>query len=165
MIHLLENRDIEAVCRIVNQNWINVYTGLVGPSLLDPDGCAERTRQLKADFTARRFSEYVWDENGQAVAIMSFGDAGDADAAEALEIWRLYVAAHFQRLGIGRQLMNFAEQQADALGRKRIVIWAFKENRRAVSFYQKNGYRIDKEKFLGEPYCAAGVRLVKELSP
>ncbi len=165
MIRPLENQDVEAVCRIVNENWKNVYAGYVGPSLLDSDGCAERARRLKSDFASRRFSEYVWDEDGQVAAMLSFGDAGDADAAGMLEIWRLYVAARFQGMGIGRKLLAFAERQAEAQGRKRIVIWAFRENGRAVSFYQKNGYCIDKEKYLGEPYCAAGVRLTKELPP
>lgn len=163
MIRPLEDKDIETVCRIVNENWITVYAGCVGPSLLASEGCAERARRLKADFHSRRFSEYVWDEDGQIGAMLSFGEAGDADAAGALEIWRVYVAGPFQGKGIGRDLLAFAERQAVAQGRRKIVVWAFKENKRAVSFYQKHGYSIDKEKYLGEPYCAAGVRLVRVL--
>ena len=165
MIRPLEDKDVETVCRIVNVNWKTVYAEYVGPSLLDSAGCAERTRRLKLDFDSRRFSEYVWDEGGQTAAMLSFGEAGDDDAAGALEIWRVYVAAPFQGKGIGRELLAFAERQARAQGREKIVIWAFKKNERAVSFYQKHGYSIDKEKYLGEPYCAAGVRLVKALLP
>ena len=163
MIRPLEEKDIETVCGIVNENWKNVYAGYVSPLLLDPAGCAERTRCLKADFSSRRLSEYVWEENGRAAALLSFGDTADEDLAGAFELWRVYVAADFQKKGIGRKLLDFAERQAVEQGYKRSVVWAFRENRRAVAFYQKNGYSINKEEDLGAPYCAVGVRLTKEL--
>ncbi|MDO5409377.1 MAG: GNAT family N-acetyltransferase [Lachnospiraceae bacterium] len=53
--------------------------------------------------------------------------------------------------GIGKKLLYFAEQQAKENGYKESIIWAFKENIRALSFYQKCGYSIDKEEYLGEP--------------
>lgn len=165
MIRPTEERDLDAVCRIVNDNWKSVYAGHVGASLLDENGCAERARRLKSDFAAHKLSEFLWEENGEIAAMMSFGDSGGNDAADALEIWRLYAAERFQGMGIGRKLLAFAEQQAEFQGRDRIVIWAFQENIRAVAFYQKHGYCIDKEKYLGEPYCAAGVRLTKTLHP
>lgn len=82
---------------------------------------------------------------------------------EAFEIWRIYVAPQSQGKGIGKLLLNFAEEQAHRQGYSKIIIWAFKNNYRAVSFYQKNGYCIDKEEYLGKPYFAMGVRLEKDI--
>ncbi len=48
-------------------------------------------------------------------------------------------------------LFNFAEQKAEEQGYKEIVLWAFKNNHHAVSFYQKRGYSIDKEEYRIEP--------------
>ncbi len=163
MIRPLEEKDIEIVCGIVNENWKNIYAGYVNPLLLDENGCAERIHHLKLDFTTHRLSEYVWEEDNQVSAMLSIGDTADTDIAEAFEIWRVYVAAQFQKKGIGKSLLDFAEQRAKRQGYKRIVIWAFKDNYRAVSFYQKQGYCIDKEENLGEPYLAMGVRLKKEI--
>ena len=97
--------------------------------------------------------------------MLSFGDTADADAdmAGAFEIWRIYVASQFQGKGIGKMLMDFAEQEAEEQGSPPIVIWAFKNNHHAVSFYKTRGYRIDKEEYLGEPYLATGIRLKKEI--
>ena len=163
MIRPLEAKDIEIVCDIVNENWKNVYAGYVNPILLNADGCAERIHKLKSDFTICRLSEYVWEEKNQVSAMLSFGNTADADIEGAFEIWRIYVDEKFQGNGIGKQLLGFAEQQAKQQGYKRIVIWAFKDNCRAVSFYQKCGYCVDKEEYLGEPYLATGIRLKKEI--
>lgn len=162
MIRPLEEKDIEIVCGIVNENWKNVYAGYINPLLLNDDGCAERTCHLKSDFKTHRLSEYVWEEQNQVSAMLSVGDTADTDI-EAFEIWRIYVADQSQKKGIGKSLLDFAEQQAKKQGYKNIVIWAFKDNSRAVSFYQKSGYCIDKEEYLGEPYFAVGIRLKKEI--
>ena len=163
MIRTLEEKDIEIVCNIVNDSWNSVYAGYVNPLLLNEDGCAERIRQLKSDFATHRLSEYVWEENNQVSAMLSIGDTADKDMTEAFEIWRIYVAAQFQKKGIGKSLLDFAEQRAKEQGYKKIVIWAFKDNHQAVSFYQKSGYCIDKEEYLDEPYFAMGIRLKKEI--
>lgn len=97
------------------------------------------------------------------LAMLSIGDIADTDITGAFEIWRIYVDAPFQKNGIGKRLLNFAEQQARQQDYKKIVIWAFKDNSYAFSFYQRQGYCIDKEEYLGEPYLATGIRLKKEL--
>ena len=69
--------------------------------------------------------------------MLSFGDTADSDMAGAFEIWRIYVASQFQGKGIGKMLMDFAEQKSEEQGYKEIVIWAFKNNHHAVSFYKR----------------------------
>lgn len=163
MIRPLEEKDIEIVCDIVNENWKNIYAGYINPLLLNADGCAERIHKLKSDFTTHRLSEYVWETENRVSAMLSFGNTADIDMEGAFEIWRIYVDAAVQGNGIGKQLLDFAEQQAKQHGYKNIIIWAFKENNRAISFYQKRGYCVDKEVYLGEPYLAMGIRLMKEI--
>lgn len=163
MVRPLKEKDIEIVCRIVNENWKNVYAEYINPLLLNMDGCAERMNRLKLDFATHRLSEFVWEEKKQVLAMLSIGDTADTDITGAFEIWRIYVDAPFQKNGIGKRLLNFAEQQARQQDYKKIVIWAFKDNSHAVSFYQRQGYCIDKEEYLGEPYLATGIRLKKEL--
>lgn len=163
MIRALEEKDMDAVCNIVNENWKNVYSGHINPLLLNEEGCAERTRRLKLDFTTRRLSEYVWEEQNRVLAMISLGDAADADIAGAFEIFRLYVDSQFQGKGIGGMLIHFAEEKAEEQGYREIVIWALKSNEHAVYFYQKRGYCVDREKYLGEPYFTRGIRLKKHL--
>ena len=147
MLRETKKVDIDMISEIVNDNWKRIYKGYVNPQLLNDRGCEKRTCELKADFISGRLAEYVWEEQNQVVAMLSFGDTEDTDKKGAFEIWRIYVALDFQGKGIGNSLLTFAEQKAKELGYKEIIIWAFKENVHALSFYQKHGYILDDEAF------------------
>ena len=75
----------------------------------------------------------------------------------------MYVSKDAQGKGIGKQLLNFAELAVKEKGQNEIIIWAFKQNQKALDFYKKAGYQIDKEEYLGEVYQAYGVRLIKKI--
>ncbi|OBR95480.1 protease synthase and sporulation negative regulatory protein PAI 1 [Clostridium ragsdalei P11] len=164
MIRLLQEEDIEIVCKIVNDNWRSVYDGYVNEQLLNDNGCFNREKRLKADFLSGRLSNYVYECNGHIAALLSIGDTVDNDKIGAFEVWRIYISEAYQNRGIGSQLINFAEQQAFKYGYKEIVIWAFKGNSRAISFYKKHGYKKDKEEYFGEPYLTYAVRFNKNLN-
>lgn len=164
MIRPLAESDFDTVISIVNRDWRDIYNGYVNQELLSDAGCQERGQQLKKDFISRRLSEYVWEEAGQILGLLSMGATADSDKANAFEIWRIYIAVEAQGKGIGGQLLAFAEQNAKASGYKEILIWAFSKNTRAIKFYQKYGYRIDKEEYLEAPYLTYGTRLLKTTS-
>ena len=163
MLYSLTDDDFAAAIDIINKNWQLQYTDIVNPDLLSKSGLSERANNLKSDFINHRLKEYVWKESGQVLAILSIGDTSDIDRPRAFGIWRIYVEPMAQRKGIGRRLINFAETFAQNNGYQEIVIWAFRENKAALHFYQALGYYIDKEEYLDEPYQAYGVRLLKKI--
>jgi len=164
MIRSLAGSDFDAAISIVNRDWKDVYTGYVSQELLNDAGCKERGQQLKKDFINHRLSEYVWEESDQILGLLSMGATVDSDKTGAFEIWRIYISAEAQGRGIGGQLLAFAEQNAKANGYTEIIIWAFSKNTRAIKFYQKYGYQINKEEYLGTPYLTFGTRLLKNIS-
>lgn len=164
MIRQLQKEDFEKVIQIVNQNWITVYNQYVNPLLLNEEGCQRRECHLKHDFQNHRLYEYVWVENNQVLGMLSIGKTSDEDKPNVLEIWRIYIDSSAQGKGIGKQLLAYGEQKAQEEGYNEVVIWVFKENHRALKFYQKNGYVKDKEEYLGEPYLTTGIRLLKKLA-
>ena len=109
MIRPLVESDFNAAIQIVNRNWKNVYVGYVNQGLLNDAGCQERSQQLREDFINHRLSEYVWEESGQILGLLSMGTTADTDKASAFEIWRIYIAAEAQGKGIGGRLLVFAE--------------------------------------------------------
>lgn len=42
--------------------------------------------------------------------------------------------------GVGRALMDRAQADITALGKRRVFLWVFQENRRARRFYEKCGF-------------------------
>lgn len=161
MLRLLEEKDFDTVIEIVNENWCRVYSDYVNPFLISQEGCKKREEELKHDFRSKRLSEYVWEEQGQIAALLSFGATQDRDKRGGFEIWRIYVKKQAQGRGIGNQCLEFAEQEAKKKDYKEAVIWAFQKNHKAISFYEKNGYVIDKIQYLGHPYLTYGTRLKK----
>ena len=163
MIRLIQEKDIEIVCKIVNDNWTSVYAGYVNEQLLNNNGCFDRKKRMEKDFLSGRLSNYVYECNKHIIGLLSVGDTADSDKIGAFEVWRIYISEAYKNKGIGNQLLDFAEKQAIKDGYREIVIWAFKENIRAISFYKKHAYIKDKEEYLGEPYLAYGVRLNKKI--
>ena len=163
MIRELKAADHDTVIDIVNESWKHQYSGYVNPLLLNEVGCQARADSMKRDFVSHRLSEYVWEENGRVLGLLSVGPTEERDKADAFEIWRIYLAPEARGRGVGRKLLAFGEDVASLEGYREIIIWVFRENRRAVSFYQKHGYRPDKEEFLGIPYQTWGIRLTKSI--
>lgn len=52
----------------------------------------------------------------------------------------LFVHPFFQGNGIGKQLLQFAMEQSDSL-----VLSVYKENKRAMDFYRKQGFEVVQE--------------------
>ena len=163
MIRPLSEKDYDVVIDIVNTNWKRTYSNYVNPLLLNEVGCKVREEELRNDFQSKRLSEYVWEEQCQVLALLSIGNTADMDRKRAFEIWRIYVKPEVQGHNIGSQCLLFAEQEALKQGYQEIIIWAFTSNTKAISFYQKNGYGIDKNEYLGKPYLAFGTRLIKNV--
>lgn len=163
MIRPLREHDYRAVTEIVNGCWRSLYAGFVNPALLDEAGCRQRAAQLEREFRLERLAEYVWEDAGQVLGLLSAGETVDRDRPEAFEIWRVYLAPEARGQGTGGLLLNYAEQLARARGYRETLVWAFRENRSALRFYEKHGYRTDRTAYLKEPYRAWGVRLIKAL--
>ena len=163
MIRLMEIGDLDIVGEIVNGDWKNIYSSYINPDLLSLEGCKKRKKEIEAELLSGSLANDIYEDDGIVKALLTFGQTADSDKSGAFEIWRIYVSQDFQGVGIGKSLLTFAEKQAMLSGFQEIIIWAFKENFKAVSFYKHNGYVEDKVMNLGDPYCAEGVRFCKRL--
>lgn len=103
-------------------------------------------------FTADIKSEslYVLVDNDHCLGIISINEEQSpeyqqldwsVEAEKVLVIHRLAVHPNRQKQGIGRQLMDFAENYASAKGYPSIRLDAYSGNPRALKFYQYRGYK------------------------
>lgn len=68
-------------------------------------------------------------------------DAQTEDMGEdAFEIERIYISGKFQKLGLGKHLMERALSLAKVLGKKRIWLGVWEHNENAIAFYRKEGF-------------------------
>lgn len=120
MIRRIEDKDYKTAINIVNENWKSVYAGYVNSYLLSDIGCQNRAAELQKDFFTCRLEEYVWEEDGHILALLSFGNTEDHDKPGAFEIWRVYVSKDAQGKGVGKGLLYLRNKK-----RKKMVMKKF----------------------------------------
>lgn len=83
-------------------------------------------------------------EGGQSLAgYLKLNEApaqSDVNDAESLEIERIYIRQAFKGQGLGRRLMSFALEQAEALSKKYVWLGVWDQNVDALAFYGKMGF-------------------------
>jgi ribosomal protein S18 acetylase RimI-like enzyme len=77
-----------------------------------------------------------------AVGYAALKKPGNAITNETAEIARIYVSAAFKKMGIGKQLIEHCMALAKQEGYKNIRLGVWKENKAAIIFYEKMGFRI-----------------------
>ena len=73
------------------------------------------------------------------------------------EVHKLFVEPLYQSSGIGGKLLEFAKESF-----KTDFLWALEKNIRAISFYEKHGFRWDGAERVSEFDGALEVRYVKD---
>jgi GNAT superfamily N-acetyltransferase len=135
MLRQCELSDINAIFEIINDA-AEAYRGIIpddrwhGPYM----PVDEIRREIKAGVV-------FWgvEQEGHLAGVMGIQDKG-----EVVLIRHAYVLSRFRRQGIGEKLLRHLEGLTD----KPILVGTWKNASWAVSFYQKNGYRLvsDEEK-------------------
>jgi diamine N-acetyltransferase len=59
---------------------------------------------------------------------------------ESLEIERIYIKNKFQKLGLGKYLLNKAMEIAMGLNKEKVWLGVWKKNENAIAFYKKMGF-------------------------
>jgi GNAT superfamily N-acetyltransferase len=62
---------------------------------------------------------------------------------EVAELVAMYVDPAYWRQGAGGALMDAVIERLEGLPYSEAVLWTFKENARAIGFYQRHGWRAD----------------------
>ena len=137
------------------KSWQESYRGIVDQGYLD------RMTISRCEEMASRYPENTLVAKDGA-RVIGFACAGTVNGEiDAGEIYALYVLEEYQKRGIGYALMR--EALSLLKGCRVVYLWAFKENAKAIRFYEHVGFRQDgteKELVLGSP--VKGIRMAME---
>lgn len=64
----------------------------------------------------------------------------EAVGENALEVERIYIRKEFQKLGLGKELLNYAFAVAHEQQVSKVWLGVWEENKNALAFYNKNGF-------------------------
>ena len=137
------------------KSWQETYPGMMDEAYL-----ASRTLEKCEEQAFRWRDNILVAKDGQdVVGFIGYGAAGEA-LPETGEVFALYVLGAYCGQGVGTALMDAA--LARLAGYPRVWLWVLKENKRAIRFYEKSGFRPDGAEKFGETVGAAGIRMTLE---
>ena len=133
--------------------WHETYPGLLSQAYLD------RLTLEKCEEAAFRWPDnlLVAKDSGCVIGFVGYGDRGE-EAPGIGEIFALYVLPEYYGKGVGRRLMEAGLDQLKNY--PQVCLWVLKENRRAIRFYQKCGFRPDGEEMFSERISATEIRMI-----
>ncbi len=140
------------------RSWHEAYTGIVSADYLD------KMTLESAEERAFRWTEnlLVAKDGERVVGFVGYG-AGRDEPQDTGEIYALYILSEYYGTGLGKSLMDAAMAQLSHY--RSFCLTALKENKRALRFYEKYGFRLTGEEIPFPALCAVGVRLRKDNHP
>ena len=139
--------EIEGKSLVHWQTWREAYDDLL------PADFQETMTLEKCRFFSQQYPEntLIAMDGKKVVGFISYGNYRD-ETIQAGEIIALYVLKDYYGKGVSKQLMHAAFVALDQFSE--IYLWVLKENKRAISFYQKMGFTFDDQEQilkLGKP--------------
>jgi diamine N-acetyltransferase len=104
---------------------------------------AFNVKQLEKELSnifSRFFFVYFNNEVAGYLKVNSHDAQSENMGEDSLEIERIYVRAKFQKLGLGKYLINKAIEIAVEQGKNKIWLGVWEKNENAIAFYKKIGF-------------------------
>lgn len=146
--------DVPAIAEIHVETWRAAYRGLLPDDFLASlsisdrrdmwDRVVSRGQATVLVATTETIGEMREDE--KIVGFCSAGQPTDENQREdgTFELWTLYVSPDHWSSGAGRALWLAAESTLKALGADRVILWVLAGNERAIRFYRRAGFELDR---------------------
>lgn len=144
-------QDVPALAFVHHTAWQETYAGLIDRDYLNARTVERSARSMEKAWST--ISVAVCD--GRVVGFCGCGASRDADSPpDTGEVQGIYLLRDFQRLGLGRALMEDVLRRLKASGYQKAILWVLDSNAKAIRFYEKAGFLPDgaaKTAILGSP--------------
>lgn len=121
------------------KSWQESYAGIVSPDYLanmSLEKCVEIARRWPDRILVAKDGERV-------IGFVAYGTEEIEDIYSCGMIFGLYLLLEYQGRGIGKRLMEAAMSKLVAC--EAVALWVFKENAKAIRFYERCGFMSDGE--------------------
>lgn len=135
LIH--QNDDRYAISRVYEKSWKYAYSGIIPQTYLNniPKGNWVKTIEQS------HFNSLVMIENQEIIGTTAYCKSRFPETAEFGEIVSLYLLPEYMGKGYGKILLQAAIRQLNDLGYQNIFLWVLAENKNAIHFYEKFGFK------------------------
>lgn len=156
-----ESEDLDLVVGIFLDSWRG-YRGLLPDRLVERWSEEEAREHWRAELAQPGVATTIAEREGEGVGFVRIGPGGEPRVGELLS---LYVRSDHGGAGVGRALVEHAEEEMRAAGRTRAQLWVFAANEPARRFYQRLGWSADGRERVEPAFDAPEIGLVQALGP
>ena len=145
-----ERKDMKLLGRIMAVSFRSAFSAFISQQLLDACAQEDNCAALLDDvFTAGEMNFLIGEESGMLIWQRT---------EEGAEIIALHSLPESWGSGLGKAMFAAALEE---IGDRPVYLWAFKENKRARRFYEKNGFHFDGSERVSDYEGAIEVRYVR----
>ncbi|HEY8102917.1 MAG TPA: GNAT family N-acetyltransferase [Gaiellaceae bacterium] len=148
-VRLAKPADADAIGRVQVETWRAAYSGLLPDETIAGFDVASR-QQLWREGLARRprpgSATFVAELDGEVVGFVSVGRSRDDETGNEGELYAIYLHPSCWDRGIGRALIERAEESLRTSGFERALLWVLQGNERGERFYRAAGWTADGSK-------------------
>jgi len=148
-VRLARAEDADEIGRIQVETWRAAYTGLMPDEAVagfDVESQQRLWRERLGRTSPRGSATFVVEDSGEVVGFASVGASRDEDAEQEAELYAIYLHPSRWGTGIGRALLQRAEESMRSSGFRRALLWVLEGNERAERFYRAAGWEQDGRK-------------------
>jgi ribosomal protein S18 acetylase RimI-like enzyme len=149
IVRLATAHDADAIGRVQVETWRASYAGLIPDEAIAGFDVAERQRLWREGLgrpPRPGSATFVVEEAGEVVGFASVGASRDEGAEQEGELYAIYLHPSRWNRGIGRALLQRAEESMRSSGFRSAVLWVLEDNDRASRFYRAAGWEEDGSK-------------------
>lgn len=147
-IRCAEPNDAAGIARVNTLSWREAYSGLMTDEFLSRWEVTTELWQQRLGGADSRMSVFVATDDRRIVGFSAAGPIYDPDPSEPVDetvghLYSLYVLADYYGRGLGYRLHEAQLAALAASGFTSAMLWVLEGNRRAVSFYVRQGWVDD----------------------
>lgn len=139
------------------KSWHEAYKDIVKTDYLDKLSL-EKCEDIAVQFADNTF--IAIDEDNRVVGFSSFCNHGQ-EAPDEGEVTAIYVLSEYYGTGVGKELMDAALEQLKEYPKQEIRV--FRDNARAIKFYEKYGFNKSGEEEYLEDLGAAVIKMIRKI--
>ena len=144
-IRTASGSDAEAITEVHIASIREAYRDLLAVEELARIDARDRADRWRDHLAGGSSTTLLAEADGRIAGFVDLGACRDEDVSPetVAEVMAIYVRPEAWGLGIGEALMREAMARLREGGSVEVVLWVIEENRRAVGFYERLGFRPD----------------------
>ena len=128
---------------IQTESWKSAFADILNPEVLirctNIDKATNMYKSLLDDNVGNGYIQY---DNGSPHCIAWWDAARDEEFSGKAELICIHSLQDKWRRGYGSEMMKQVLNDIKSAGYSEVVLWVFKENKRAIAFYERLGFAV-----------------------